>query len=230
MRRKKTPSNVPTSFLQKTYEILNDNSLTHIVGWTEDGRAFAVKNVKEFSDQVLPKYFKHSNYASFVRQLNMYDFHKLRDEENVFRHNLFQRDKPHLLKDITRKTSEGGVTPRTLLTQADCTGLLEKLYSLHAHQQNLEGQIMTLQNKYNEIRIQNQMLIKELYHAKEREQRIEKILMALASFISNRPTPDFNVWRQMPMIEMSPKSPEQVQDFMEPGDDDPIEYFLSQQI
>lgn len=231
MRRRKTQTTAPSSFLLKTYEILTDNSQSEIVSWTDDGRSFVVKNVKAFCEDVLPKYFKHNNYASFVRQLNMYDFHKLRDEENVFRHNMFQRDKPHLFKDIMRKTAEGNMEQKTMLSKTDCTGLLEKLYSLHAHQQNLEGQIMALQNKYNEIRMQNQMLIKELYHAKEREQRIEKILMALASFISSRPVPDFTARsRQIPMLEFSPKSPEPVHEPMDFGDDDLIEYLLSQQI
>jgi hypothetical protein len=227
MRRKKTQTNVPTSFLQKTFEILGDNSLTDIVSWTNDGKAFAVKNVKAFCEEVLPKYFKHNNYASFVRQLNMYDFHKLREEENVFRHNLFQRDKQHLLKDITRKTAEGNFMPNTMLSKTDCTGLLEKLFGLNVHQQNLERQIMVLQQKYTEIRLQNQMLIKELYHAKEREQRIEKLLVMLASFISKRPSPDFNAWRHKPMLTMgSPSSPEAGPELLE-SDDDPIEYLLS---
>lgn len=64
-----------------------------IISWNEEGNAFVVRKVNEFADQILPKYFKHNNYASFVRQLNMYDFHKTRQEssENEFKHKLFRR-------------------------------------------------------------------------------------------------------------------------------------------
>lgn len=41
------------------------------------GKLILSQNEK-FTKHILPKHFKHSNFASFVRQLNKYDFHKVR--------------------------------------------------------------------------------------------------------------------------------------------------------
>lgn len=44
-----------------------------IGGWSENGDTFIVKDMEAFAN-LLPKFFKHKNFRSFVRQLNFYGF------------------------------------------------------------------------------------------------------------------------------------------------------------
>ena len=67
------------AFVNKLWSMLNDDSNTKLIQWAKDGKSFIVTNREEFVHQILPKYFKHSNFASFVRQLNMYGWHKVQD-------------------------------------------------------------------------------------------------------------------------------------------------------
>ena len=97
-----------TPFLAKTYEILMSNEFADLIYWTEDGHGFIVNNIPRFENTVLPKYFKHNKFTSFIRQLNMYDFHKIRHKshQKEFRHIYFCKGKPELLGEIKRKTPE----------------------------------------------------------------------------------------------------------------------------
>lgn len=59
-------------FLSKTYDMVDDPSTNSVVSWSSSDNSFVVWNVPEFQKDLLPKYFKHSNFSSFVRQLNTY--------------------------------------------------------------------------------------------------------------------------------------------------------------
>ena len=75
----------PAPFLSKTYDLLEEEEERgrreaiergswgqRVVSWTADGTGFVVWSPAEFSELMLPRYFKHNNFSSFIRQLNTY--------------------------------------------------------------------------------------------------------------------------------------------------------------
>ncbi|KAF3918915.1 hypothetical protein ABW20_dc0105593 [Dactylellina cionopaga] len=63
-------------FVEKVATFVNDENNYDIIRWSEDGDSFIVLDEDRFSKEQIPGVFKHNNFASFVRQLNMYNFHK----------------------------------------------------------------------------------------------------------------------------------------------------------
>lgn len=108
-----------TIFIHKLYDMLEDGNISHLIWWTENCESFGLLPGEEFS-KVLAQYFKHTNIASFIRQLNMYGFHKVNDagqsenggDNNVsrweFRHlaNHFRKGDIESLKLIKRRSSK----------------------------------------------------------------------------------------------------------------------------
>ena len=93
------------NFLLKLYTILETPEYQNIIHWSDNGKYFIVQNLHDFTENILNKYYKHNNYSSFVRQLNMYDFHKKRSNQNehIFQHKLFTKGQKELIPTIKRK-------------------------------------------------------------------------------------------------------------------------------
>jgi hypothetical protein len=105
-------------FVSKLYRMV-DESTSNLIKWGGDGLTFVVASPEDFSRQVLPLFFKHNNFSSFVRQLNMYGFHKvphlqqgtmaastIGNNESTsweFSHVNFIRNRPDLLINVRRK-------------------------------------------------------------------------------------------------------------------------------
>ena len=72
------PKVVQTAFIHKLYNMLEDSNIQHLISWSNNNESFVMSPSTDFS-KVLSQYFKHTNISSFVRQLNMYGFHKVSD-------------------------------------------------------------------------------------------------------------------------------------------------------
>jgi hypothetical protein len=107
-------------FLRKTYHMV-DSSDPEVVSWSDDGLTFVVKKPDIFESKIIPQFFKHSKFSSFVRQLNFYGFRKLKYSDTIiidtqleletanfwrFHHEKFIRGRPELLVDIKRAKAE----------------------------------------------------------------------------------------------------------------------------
>ncbi|BGP18468.1 Flocculation suppression protein [Rhodosporidiobolus nylandii] len=107
--------------------MLETPSLAHLISWSEDGKSFIIHHPSEFARLVLPQYFKHSNFSSFIRQQNFYGFAKQSDPSSgagplhtnpdgtavqpwEFKNPNFQRGRPDLLVRIKRKTAKSNTT------------------------------------------------------------------------------------------------------------------------
>lgn len=106
-----------------------DSNNTGLIRWSDDGKSFIVLDEDEFARTLIPELFKHNNYASFVRQLNMYGFHKtvnitdgsLRQSEkarkgvkppSMYSHPYFRKNRPDLLWLIQKPTGKSSISKR----------------------------------------------------------------------------------------------------------------------
>ncbi|CAI0430038.1 unnamed protein product [Linum tenue] len=99
---------VPAPFLTKTFQLVDDPATDDVVSWSETGATFVVWKTADFAKDLLPNYFKHNNFSSFVRQLNTYGFRKIVPDKWEFANDNFQRGRKELLSDIRRRKN---VTP-----------------------------------------------------------------------------------------------------------------------
>ena len=56
------------TFVVKVHMILNNKKFESIITWLPHGRSWRILRPKEFEEEVIPLYFRHGRYASFMRR------------------------------------------------------------------------------------------------------------------------------------------------------------------
>ncbi|TPX39943.1 hypothetical protein SeLEV6574_g06904 [Synchytrium endobioticum] len=109
----------PLSFVQKLYTILEESQHRHLIHWDDSGTGFVIRDASEFAKTVLPNFFKHNNFASFVRQLHMYGFHRVNDNFHAMRSEVCEFNNPEFIRGnieainaMRRKINKANKSPK----------------------------------------------------------------------------------------------------------------------
>ena len=169
--------NKSESFLSKLHVILGDNTYNEIIHWDNDGKRMIVKDVVNLCNIVLPKFYKHHNYSSFVRQLNMYGFHKSKGilpdgqgyehekfninstKEEILQMTRVNKKMKILVDYIKSNQKEDSTTETDFLTTGNEDDVLKYLYE--KNEENVQNSL-ELKKEMEQLRKENNMLSEEI--------------------------------------------------------------------
>ncbi|GAV56988.1 HSF_DNA-bind domain-containing protein [Cephalotus follicularis] len=176
----------PPPFLTKTYEMVEDPSTNSVVSWNTGRNSFIVWDSHKFSTTLLPKYFKHSNFSSFVRQLNTYGFRKVDADRWEFANEGFLGGQKHLLKNIRRRRNVSQVTQKQG-GEGACVELGQ--YGLHGELERLKRDRNVLVAEISKIRQQQQRSRDQIIAVEDRllvtERKQQQVMGFLAKALRN---------------------------------------------
>lgn len=174
MSSKSATTRPRSQFIQKLLTILQTQDG---ILWNDAGDAIQVKNPKDFSAQVLPKYFRSGNYASFVRQLHFYGFHKVDKSQDVFQHVKFKRDNPALARDIVRRTNGVSNDCNDKAMRLQVQSLTEQLAEVKGQMGTMTTQIDSLSALLKELYADRIDMKKQMQEQRSYTQRLERLIL-----------------------------------------------------
>ncbi|XP_072757190.1 heat shock factor protein isoform X2 [Anoplolepis gracilipes] len=176
------------AFLAKLWRLVEDPETDNMICWSPNGRSFIIKNQAKFAGDLLPHYYKHNNMASFVRQLNMYGFHKkvsvelgglkCDKDEMEFAHQFFYKGHPYLLEHIKRKiaSSKSQDAAHTPIKQEIMSKVLAEVRSMRGRQESLDS-------KLGAIKHENEALWREIAMLRHKHLKQQQIVNKLIQFL-----------------------------------------------
>jgi hypothetical protein len=85
-------------------QILSNPEFSECICWNPHGRSWRILKPPVFEQVVIPLYFRHAKYASFMRQVNGWGFKRIvsGNDHNSYYHEMFVREFPQLCLKMQR--------------------------------------------------------------------------------------------------------------------------------
>ena len=150
-------------------EYLTDTE-PNVACFSDDGSSFHVIDQSSFASTYLPQYFKHANYGSFVRQMNLYGFASSRLPSNndivVWSHPHFHRDRREEVKLIKRakktKHNKTSHVNNVVVARSPSPSLSDGETTSSSTNPVKSANFDWMENEFASLRKQNQELEKKL--------------------------------------------------------------------
>uniref|UniRef100_A0A2S2NDS1 Heat shock factor protein n=2 Tax=Schizaphis graminum TaxID=13262 RepID=A0A2S2NDS1_SCHGA len=182
-------------FLRKLWTLVCSQETDNVIKWSEDGDSFIINNPVEFC-KVLPRYFKHNNFMSFVRQLHIYGFSKrISDVDHTsnhgtsceYAHPYFMKEHPCLLLSIKQKRGEK--LHQGIKTDIDS---IETISTLLKEVNSVKDKNKMLDSKFTAMKHENECLWRELAVIRQKHMKQQRILNQLIQFLVTLRQPSTN--------------------------------------
>jgi hypothetical protein len=181
-------SSVP-AFLAKLWRLVEEQETNSLISWSQDGKSFIIQNQAKFAKDLLPLNYKHNNMASFIRQLNMYGFHKITSIDNgglkfdkdemEFSHPYFQKGHPYLLEHIKRKIAN----PKHTEAEKTAATKAEHFNRVLHEVKNMRGRQDSLDTRFSAMKQENEALWREVAILRQKHMKQQQIVNKLIQFL-----------------------------------------------
>ncbi|XP_003486028.1 heat shock factor protein isoform X3 [Bombus impatiens] len=197
------------AFLAKLWKLVEDSDTDDLICWSPNGRSFFIRNQAQFARELLPHYYKHNNMASFIRQLNMYGFHKkvsvefgglkCDKDEMEFAHQFFCKGHPYLVEHIKRKiASNKGQDPALTPIKPELMNkMLTEVRSMRGRQEHLDSRLGAMKRENEALWRELAMLRQK--HLKQ-QQIVNKLIHFLVTLVQPSRSGGLSVKRRYPLM------------------------------
>ncbi|KAJ5223274.1 hypothetical protein N7468_007816 [Penicillium chermesinum] len=169
---------------------LDESKNTDLIRWSDDGNSFIVLDEDEFARTLIPELFKHNNYASFVRQLNIRRMPRAtgakeaKADLEIKTEDAEENEVDDFGDDNATMPRETRARPQQLSLSADTPMQKDQLAGVYRELQAIRQQQQVISTTITRLRKEHEQLYAQAANFQEQHSRHENSINAILTFLA----------------------------------------------